>query len=286
MANVFTEEKKRIKSAIITHCRELGMKCDEKGYLSTPEENLLEPFSLWNGIKARFLQGQGSELRAHGNNQPKFHAVHSSAALCVNSFFQYMKNENNTPFLGYKDFTRVVFEEKLPTGISSPNVDFYLENEDVIIGIESKYIEVLSPKKPNTNLDKYIRRVEQLSAVPNGFIDQVVEYYLNKKEKYFLDVAQLIKHSLGLFSKGRLHENKTIILVYLYWQPENWEDFSVYTEHKKEIEEFAQRVSNFIKFTPLTYPEYWNMVGKDTELADYVEQLRKRYSLYIRSLTL
>jgi hypothetical protein len=45
-------------------------------------------------------------------------------------------------------------EKKLPTGLkgTSPNLDFYLENKNAIIGIESKFLELLKPKQPKFSI--------------------------------------------------------------------------------------------------------------------------------------
>ena len=52
---------------------------DDKGYTSLPRENLV-PDIDWGPIQIDLQRGDGGELRQ------KFNAVHSSAALAVNSF--------------------------------------------------------------------------------------------------------------------------------------------------------------------------------------------------------
>jgi hypothetical protein len=120
--------------------------------------------------------------------------------------------------IGDNGFIEATFEKHLSTGISTPNLDFYLENNDVIIGVESKFTEIFLNKYPNidNNLDSYYNRKE-LQYLPYGF-NKIIEYYINFGEKLYLDVSQLIKHSIGLIKNG---DNKRIRLLYIFWMPLN-----------------------------------------------------------------
>ena len=116
---------------IIDNLRKLTTKSiDEKGYLSSmnPVDNLLPNVTNWNIISSEIGKGQGSELKIEKNGRMKFCALHSSAALCVNNFATLKQNKDAISFLKYSNFTEAVFEKKLSTGISTPNLDFYLEN--------------------------------------------------------------------------------------------------------------------------------------------------------------
>lgn len=52
--------------------------------------------------------------------------------------------------MGERNFKVGQFERKLPTGLrgTTPNLDFFLENDNCIIGFESKFIEPLSLTLP------------------------------------------------------------------------------------------------------------------------------------------
>ena len=79
----------------------------------------------------------------------KFNAIHSSSALAVNNFAPFKEQFDSLSFMNYSNFIEASFEKKLPTGISTPNLDFYLETKFEIIGIEAKFTEHLSKKLPN-----------------------------------------------------------------------------------------------------------------------------------------
>ncbi len=92
----------------------------------------------------------------------------------------------------------------------------------------------------------------------------------------FLNVAQLIKHSIGLLkNKG----NNEAILVYIYWQPKRWDKNGafqkIYEQHNKEIEDFAKRINKFITFKHLSYSDLWedfieyDILKKDLQLISF-----------------
>jgi len=245
---------------IIEKLREKSTKdTDEKGYLKSmkAEDNLYKIIDNWNTIKDEIGKGQGSELNIK-NGRMKFCALHSSSALCVNNFAIFKQNLEDISFLQNSNFTEAVFEKKISTGISTPNLDFYLENSETIIGIESKFTEYLTSKTEHTkeNLCKYFMR-EELNFLPRLF-DSVILNYINSPDKMFLNVAQLIKHSIGLLkNKG----NKEAILVYIYWKPKSWNSIGeyqkIYEQHNYEIEDFAKRINKFITFRHLSYKDLW-----------------------------
>ncbi len=270
---------------IIGKLKEITTKdIDKKGYIISmyPEDNLLQTIANWDIIKEEIGNGQGSELKIDKNDRRKFCALHSSSALCVNNFALFKQNHENISFFSKTNFTEAVFEKKLPTGISTPNLDFYIENSDTIIGIESKFTEYLNSNINHTkeNLGKYFMR-EELSFLPRLF-DSIILNYLNCPDKMFLNVAQLIKHSIGLLkNKG----NKEAILVYVYWQPKRWDKNGafqrIHEQHNKEIEDFAQRISKFITFKHLSYSDLWEEFKECNILEKNIEFIKDKYDIEI-----
>lgn len=191
-----------------------GFNIDDKGYIKSmnPKDNILSTITNWNDIELDLKNGSGGELKKDGNNRMKFCALHSSSALCVNNFASFKEHKDKISFCGYSNFKKSVFEQKLPTGISTPNLDFYLENNDMIIGVESKFTECLTESLQHTkeNLCKYFMRKE-LDYLPRLF-DGLILHYMNCPDKMYLDVAQLIKYSIGL-KKNKT--NKKALLVYV-----------------------------------------------------------------------
>ena len=265
-----------IKEAIIQHCKTIGLHPDEKGYVSANQDNLVDKFDNWTDIERELGEGQGSELKPdkHG----KFKAVHSSSALCVNNFAPFKQNKDKFSFLNHNDFTEATFEKKLPTGLGGtpPHLDFYLENNNTVIGFESKFIEILNAKLPNqdNNLTKYQNR-QDLDYLPDTF-STIIQDYIDYQEKLFLDVAQLIKHSIGLINKGRSTTLQPI-LVYIYWQPKNWYDFEVYRRHADEINDFKDKLDRHIPFIPISYLDFWKLYENDSTFGQHIDKVKGRY---------
>jgi hypothetical protein len=149
-----------VLNAIQSHCSEMGMVFDDDARVETAEESLVRPLPQWPLIRKELESGDGSELKSKDGKRPKFHSLYSSAALCVNAFAPIKEKPEAVQLLGYGPFSVARFEMKLKTGISTPNVDLYLEDQDDVIGIESKYTEWLTPKVPDHdgNLTKYLNR--------------------------------------------------------------------------------------------------------------------------------
>jgi len=180
-------------------------------------------------------------------------------------------------FFGYSNFIEATFEKKVPTGISFPNLDFYLENEKTIIGFESKYTEYLKSKLPNENLEKYINRKNSIELANDNFFSLFEEYNINTNH-YHLDIAQLLKHATGLLSKES-KIGKKAVLVYIFWLPENWKDFEAFKKHQSEIEEFKSKITKYIKFIPISYLEFWKNYEADSLFGNHIKEVMARYNL-------
>jgi len=264
------------------------------GYVGKLRDNLVALYPNWDDIKCELCGGGGSEIKPRaGNSKPKFQAVYSSAALCVNSFAfvkEQVEQGKTVKMFGADDlFETAGFERKFSTGVprSHPNIDFVLENKNEIICVESKFTEHLAPKLPNDKFSKYLN--EHRSKLPRLFIP-LVEHYHNLGEtgvKLYPDVAQLIKHMLGIHNHITIeNKGKKAKLVYLYWVPENHRDENVdlFGIHKKQIRDFATTLTEFgintIEFEFCTYERYWNELRLNTDIPginEHVDKLVKRY---------
>ncbi|WP_417364440.1 PGN_0703 family putative restriction endonuclease [Galbibacter sp.] len=272
----------KIQDKIIKKAVEIGLKTDIKGYVSSNFENLISTVNSWEQIEKELEKGQGNELKPDRYGNIPFNAVHSSSALCVNNFGILKKKLNEFTFLNYSSFSKATFEKKLPTGISTPNLDFYLENENAIIGIESKFTETLKKKLPNKdrNLEKYLNR-KKLEYLPKSF-QKIIKNYIASPERLHLDVAQLIKHSIGLINASKKSDkNLKPVLVYIYWLPENWIHFDIFKQHNIEINEFKNSINEYIDFVPMSYLEFWNHYGDEKTFKESIYEMRKRYELKI-----
>ncbi len=282
--------KQDVIDIIIKHCQNLNP--NNKGYVEKNNENdinLIYKFDNWQEIKKELGEGQGSELKEDKDGVIKFNAVHSSSALCVNNFAPFKQNKDKFAFLNYTDFTEATFEKKLPTGMrgTPPHLDFYLETKYEVIGFESKFTEILNNKKPDKddNLKKYQDRKNKLDYLSDTFFD-VIQYYIDFKDKMYLDVAQLIKHSIGLIKRGtsmyKFILNAILvqpILVYIYWQPKNWYNFEVYRKHADEINDFKEKIQRHLIFIPISYLDFWKLYENDRTFGEHIDKVKARYCI-------
>lgn len=238
------------------------------GYVSSNQDNLIKEVTL-DLFQAELDAGSGHELKS------KFNALYSSSALAVNSF-ALIKTLSTFEFIGYKNFNKINFERQFSTGLKGtpPNLDFALENEEVIIGFESKYLEPLDKKKVNFK--------ESYNEINLAYLDkfwfELIEKYNSTKS--FLDVAQLVKHSIGMINQAN---GKKVILVYIYWTPRNKDEYQEYEIHQEELDVFSNRMNKQtdIEFLSMTYDELWTIYDKITEFVVYSKKLRERYEIEI-----
>ena len=92
-------KKKEIMDKIFDKCNLLKMNFNDKGYVNSNEENLVEIFDNWKEIRQELSNGQGGELTPDKNGVIKFNAVHSSSALAVNNFAILKKHKNKLTFI-------------------------------------------------------------------------------------------------------------------------------------------------------------------------------------------
>ena len=275
-----------------------------------PRDNLVKGIRNWEDIEKDLKAGKGGELEPRKRYPPKFLSVRSSAALCVNNFAPFKEYHMELSFMGISSFVEACFEKEQPTGLhrpTEPHLDFYLENEKTIIGIESKFLEYLNfykaPNHPSghrytedyreNNLDAYLVR-EKLHYLPDGFFDNIIEFYskCSKDDNQRLDVAQLIKHSIGLLKNRHDKGNKQkVVLIYLYWEPLDWKTIHpLFNVHRDNINEFECIIKQFeplITFVPLSYLEFWQQCENDVSLhesiKEHIGRVVKRYRFAINS---
>lgn len=151
----------------------------------------------------------------------------------------------------------------------------WIEYHSEILAVESKLTEYFTQSKPIFS-DSYER------LAPPGLSEtcwwEVYEESKKGKPSY-LDRAQLLKHYFGL----RKHQARTkysgqMTLLYLFWEPANWEQIATCQKHRREIQEFQRAVDgSAIQFRSLTYADLWCDWMNVPELADHIRELRARY---------
>tara|TARA_B100000315_G_C14560669_1_gene580405 strand:+ start:1302 stop:2117 length:816 start_codon:yes stop_codon:yes gene_type:complete len=247
---------------------------DTNGYVSKPEYNLISGIEM-DDFRGDFEEGSGNEL------YKKFCAAHSSSALVVNTFARWRKEPSSLNIFGNTNFNTMKFEGKCSTGLKGtpPNLDILLSSDDSILGVESKFIEYLQPKKPLFSKSYQHKNLPQVEDEWWRLLEKV-----RNGNPQYLDIAQLIKHYLGLryLNTNEGFENYETTLLYLFWEPENWEKYEIFINHRKEIEDFNNHVkSTAVRFVAKSYPELWKEWESQKNTPSHIDNLRSRYSLLI-----
>lgn len=247
---------------------------DNKGYVKRLTDNLLAGVRLEH-FEQDLRNGGGREL------ENKFLALHSSSAFAINYFAPFRKDLSSLSILGKQCFRSFQFEKALPTGLKGtpPNLDVYLQGDEEVIGIESKFLEYYTPKVAHYS-DSYSR--QRLSLAEDCWW-QVLEESKAAGPSH-LDVAQLVKHYLGLIPLLNHGVGgwipKEVTLLYLFWEPTNGHDIEECQSHRRDIEQLASKVSNSrVKLQSLTYPELWRSWERIPGIAAHVKNLQARYLL-------
>lgn len=272
----------KVIALISQRAKNLGIEVNEKGYVKSVNDNLITNYDSWSQIEKELRNGAGNELDPVNGNPPKFLAIHSSSALCVNTFALVKDYRNFVSIFGESNFQSARFEMKLPTGISTPHLDFFLESSNTVIGIESKFTESLVPKRPH-NLEKYLQRRDQITDINDDLFD-LMDYYIQNSDPQFLDVAQLLKHSIGLL-KYSIVDNKRPMLVYIYWTPEDDGYMPIeYKQHEIEIAAFSDKINQIIDFTAIRYKDFWDDLAYNSLFNKHVLKLMDRYLISAKLL--
>lgn len=256
------------RDAIRRQIIDKGTSLNIDGYVAEIKDNLIATVCMEDFI-GELANGNGNELNS------KFKALYSSSALCVNFFGFFKRHLDKFVLLGESNFNVGKFEEKLSTGLkgTAPNVDLYLENDASIIIIESKFLELLTPKQPKFS-SSYSDRF--LNDVHPG-LSQIVNHYRTNNRKTYLDTAQLIKHSIGLLKNN--DEKKRAKLIYVYWEPVNAEEFYEYSQHRKELVDFAERMKAIsdLSFHYFTYLDLYKLFSDHSFCKEHLTNFKKRY---------
>ena len=244
-----------------------------------------------------YANGDGLELRDTRRGPAKMKALRSSSVLAANFFDYWTDKEDKTSLLRVLDFRdgraeSLDFEAKFHTEISKkgqgnpPNLDVAITLSSChVIAIEGKFTEPFSRSTNGSKSsfkDAYFPHSRELWRDKDLLACQLFARELQDGLHRFeyLDVAQLLKHALGLatqLGKGKFS------LYYLYydWSGESNEARKRSKTHKDEIDVFSDRVRKELCFKALTYQEVYKQLREsdppDEEYADYLCYLGERY---------
>jgi hypothetical protein len=238
---------------------------DDRGYLRNYEQNLIADLPL-DAIVEDLAEGAGQELDS------KLRAAHSSTALVVNTFGPWRSNPRTLHLHGVSGFLSMSFEAKCPTGLSGtpPHLDL-LAIGDLPVAVESKCTEWMKPTR-----SKFVPAYDNL-RVSHGrspWFAQI-ERLRQEPDRYkYLDAAQLVKHALGLRTR---FGTSAVLLLYLFWEPRNSQDWPECRAHRDEADDLARRVAQSnIRLIPVSYRELWEEWERSGPPA-HLSLLRLRY---------
>ncbi len=221
-------------------------------------------------------QGDGSELRM------KFCAVHSSAALAVNSFARFKDQPKDLVLLGEEGAGNIQFEMQMEiiAGRRSSNLDVWVDRGVKKVAIESKLLEYFEPKKP-----EFAEAYKAMKQIAEQSWWSVCENAWNGTPQ-LLDVAQLVKHYFGLrrFQKAT-EQPPDLTLLYLFWEPLNWQEIEECKQHRNQVKELEEKVAaSSIGFRWMTYTQLWQDWMAIPKLEEHARNLKARYEISCEGL--
>lgn len=248
---------------------------DRHGYVLQLRHNFLPSVAL-DEIRGDFEAGAGHEL------DTKMRAPHSSSVLAANTFGRWRRNTTTLKIADESDFETLKFEAQCSTGLGGtpPHLDVLAVSRDSVVAVESKCLEFLGFKRAafSKSYDKISD--ERASSPVFKLIPRLRE---NAEEFRRLDVAQLVKHYLGL---KKCWSHKRITLLYAYWEPRNAKSFPAFGEHRTEVSRFCELVrgDSTFSFKAVCHRGLWaEWESKPTAawVKDHVFELRRRYDVLV-----
>jgi hypothetical protein len=230
-------------------------------------------------VRGDFRSGSGGEIGGGLEGPDKLCAVHSSAALVLNTFGPFRSSPQVLQLLGYSGFRCVSFEEQLPTALKGvpPTLGFCAYGSEAIVAVEGKFTEVLATRSASFS-DSYLQTVSDLAD--SRWTGMYRSLCANPRRFRFLDAAQLVKHYLGI-RRSLADEPEPKWLLYVFWEPSNWAHLAEFAQHRYEVLAFSVAVSRGdVEFSAMSYPELWDAMEDWSDWPAKREQLsylRERY---------
>jgi hypothetical protein len=258
---------------------------DGTGRAERFEDNLVSTLSAEQiaTLREQLSGGDGRELEfASDGTRPDAHAAHSSSALAFNAFGGWLGHEQDLVADGVTGFTdqlRVEARQRIFRGGRAPNLDCVITGPEVVLGVESKLTEFLSPHSAKQWSPAYSR--DSCRALfDDGWLRTLDDAIAGDYHPRFLDATQLLKHALGV---SKQHPARERHLLYVFWEPCDADDHGEFALHRAEVAEFAERVgTGSPRFHALSYPELWDQWANVTTrawLSDHIRALKDRYAI-------
>ena len=227
---------------------------DRPGYVTSVTDNLFRP--LTDKALIEFGRSAGNELVDGANGKPaKMRALESSSALVCNVFDQWRHRAPEQIGSAIDVDAKVVdvqFETGFPTGLggTQPTLDLALVTEtDTICAVESKFCEPYRSKdKRDPFAAAYFPDDGRLWADKGLPRCQDLAEDMRRGSVRFerLDVAQLLKHALGLFNQP-----KPATLRFIWFDQPSSEADTL----RDELEKFSEWCDTSLGFRAFTYQD-------------------------------
>jgi len=251
------------------------------------EDNLLPGLTISQirTIRSRLEQGDGRELEPTPTGKRRAHAPYSSAALAANAFGRWIGAEPALEIAQLRGFDPPLsLEHKLRIAHcgGEANLDCVLQGPGLMLGIESKLTETLTPHDPvEWRAPYHSPKMQHLLA--DGWAAVFRDSRAGQWTPSHLGLEQLIKHALALQTHARGRETH---LVYCYWEPRNADTIPEPRAHREEVAELLARVAGARpQFHALTYADLLNgweaMSLRPPWVPEHLAQLRARYDVEI-----
>jgi hypothetical protein len=226
--------------------------------------------------------GMGGERAWIGLRRPKLHSAYSSCGLVLNTFAPWRIEPSSLTILGRTGWEGLQFERQLPIfrGGRAPNLDAVATAPGYVLAIESKLTEHLSRRSRPQFSDAY-DRLE--AATDPSWWAMYRDVKRGARQFSYLDTAQLTKHYFGLKKHCEKHHIDHAALLYLYWEPENGDQYKKICDHAAEVADFRESVTDpVVQFEAMTYSDLWASWDGLTEpswLHPHLVELRRRYAV-------
>lgn len=259
---------------------------DPPGYLEDWRDNLIEGVTP-SDIEADFLKARGNELTDGPGDPARLRAAFSSFALALNTFGPFRHHPDRLTIDGVSGVAEARFEYPCADGLpgTSSHFDFWGITRGGVVAIESTFLELLDPKVAQftAHYCRPFAGTETVAPIAGARWAAVYRALRDDPKTYrYLDAAQLMKHYLGL---KHSYPDRRRVLIYVFWEPTNAGALSEYKDHRREIVDFARRVSGLeTRFIALSYPDLWREWESHSTwpgMPEHLARLRARYSFAI-----
>ncbi len=250
-----------------------------EGYYTKRVEDNIFNNELHHETKREYERGKGHELegkRAH------MKSLRSSSALVVN-VFDYWRRQGKIQDIAKccgaeGAISGMEFEKTHPIkGLNRtpPHLDIEFAGR-IPLAVESKFTETYNRKtrrdNKDTHLDIYLEYCDIWKGIPKvkALADSIVQQSGFRTDFEYLDVPQLIKHTLGL----NCSYHGQFSLLYIWYKINSNEA----EQHEQELAMFSTSVKSEISFQTMTYQELFNNIKllSDVDSA-YLKYLERRY---------